>query len=178
MDVRPTAIEGLLVVGLDVHTDERGSFREAFQAEKLEALGLPDLGAVQWNISVSARGTLRGIHAEPWDKYVHAVHGDAFGAWVDLRPDSATRGHLVTLTLEAGNAVYIPRGIGNAFQALSDPTVYGYLVNAHWRPGTVYPAVAWDDPELGISWPILPPLLSEKDTRNPRLRDVLQTSPR
>src|SRR5689334_5515211 len=121
MNVRPTSIAGLFEITLDINRDDRGSFREVFQAEKLAALGLPDLGPVQWNVSTNEkRGTLRGIHAEPWDKYVHMLTGDAFAAIVDLRPESPTYKQVETFTLTQDNALFISRGLGNSYQTLSD----------------------------------------------------------
>ncbi len=173
--VTESGISGLYFVELDVRGDERGSFTEVYQLEKMAAGGLPELGAVQWNRSVSQLGTLRGIHAEPWKKFVAVMYGEAFGAWVDLRPESPTAGKVETWQLDRGHAVFITRGIGNAFQALTEPTVYCYLVNDHWSPDVKYRAVAWDDPALAIDWPITDNrlILSDKDRQNPTLEEVL-----
>ena len=84
--VHPTAIPGLLIVDLPVHRDNRGWFKENWQRAKMTALGLPDFGPVQQNISFNGDvGTTRGIHAEPWDKFVSVATGRIFGVWVDLR---------------------------------------------------------------------------------------------
>lgn len=176
MELIDTTISGLKLVRLDVQGDERGSFREAFNAAKSAELGLPELNPVQWNVSESVRGTLRGIHAEPWDKYINVMQGDVFGAWVDLRPDSETAGQTYTADLSVGLAVFVPKGLGNSFQVTSPSAVVGYLINAHWRPGVVYQAVAWDDPELGINWPVPDPILTDKDRSNPSLRQALALS--
>jgi dTDP-4-dehydrorhamnose 3,5-epimerase len=178
--IERTDIPGLLVLRLDVRTDSRGWFEEVWQREKMTALGLPDFGPVQANLSWNAtRGATRGIHAEPWDKYVTIAHGRAFGAWVDLR-EGPTFGTTVTRDLEPGVAVFVPRGVGNSYQALTDATAYAYLVNQHWRPGLTYPAVRLDDPVPAIAWPI--PLaeaeISEKDLANPDLGDVVPMRPR
>ncbi|MBI5467418.1 MAG: dTDP-4-dehydrorhamnose 3,5-epimerase family protein [Candidatus Kerfeldbacteria bacterium] len=171
--VTETKLKGLFMIDLVVNADSRGSFREAFQAEKLEALGLPHLGPVQWNISANTRrGILRGIHAEPWDKYIHIIHGRAFVAFVDLRVDSATYGQHVTAELDPTRAMFVSRGFGNSYQALEDNTIYGYLVNAHWKPGLTYPAVHYADPDAAIQWPLPvgPDDVSEKDQKNPTMR--------
>ena len=146
------------------------------------ALGLPDFGPVQNNISFNAeRGVTRGIHAEPWDKYISIGCGSVFGAWVDLRPGD-TFGRVFTCVLDPSRAIYVPRGVGNAFQALEDGTVYTYLVNAHWSPELkrTYTFVNLADPTLGIEWPI--PLdaceLSEADKHHPYLADALPMAPR
>ncbi|WP_370616482.1 sugar nucleotide-binding protein [Mumia qirimensis] len=178
--VRATPIDGLLVVDLPLHGDSRGWFKENWQREKMLALGLPDFGPVQNNVSYNARaGATRGIHAEPWDKLVSLMTGTAFGAWVDLRPGPGF-GTTATVDLHPGVAVFVPRGVGNSYQALEDGTTYAYLVNEHWRPDVTYAAVALDDPALAIQWPI--PIadaeVSDKDRDNPRLEHVTPMEPR
>jgi dTDP-4-dehydrorhamnose 3,5-epimerase len=173
--LRETSIAGLYEITLTVNHDDRGSFREVYQREKLVALGLPDLGPVQWNVSTNdARGTLRGIHAEPWDKYIHVIAGEAFAAIVDLRADSPTYKHVEQFTLTPENAIFVSRGLGNSYQTLTDNCVYGYLVNQHWSPDATYTLVSYRDPELAISWPIEPDLrlISEKDQRHPPLSQL------
>ena len=87
-----TNIPGMLVFDLPVHGDSRGWFKENWQREKMRALGLPDMGPVQNNISFNDRkGVTRGIHAEPWDKFISVACGRVFGAWVDLRPGASAR---------------------------------------------------------------------------------------
>ena len=127
-----TNIPGLVVFDLPVHGDNRGWFKENWQRAKQTNLGLPDFGPVQNNISYNAKkGVTRGIHAEPWDKYISIAAGSVFGAWVDLRPgDSFCQ--VYTTILDPSKAIYVPRGVGNSFQALEDGTTYTYLVNAHW----------------------------------------------
>ena len=89
-----TSIPGMLVLDLPVHGDSRGWFKENWQRAKMGALGLPDFGPVQNNISFNAeRGVTRGIHAEPWDKYISVATGSVFGAWVDLRPIAPRPAH-------------------------------------------------------------------------------------
>jgi dTDP-4-dehydrorhamnose 3,5-epimerase len=180
LKVRQTAIGGLFEVTLDVKPDERGSFREAYQREKMVALGLPDLGPVQWNISTNkARGTLRGIHAEPWDKYIHVLHGEAFAAIADLRPESPTYKQHETFTLTQQNAIYVSRGLGNSYQTLTDDVIYGYLVDQHWSPDAQYTLISFADPELAIAWPLEPDprLISEKDLNHPPLSSLRSSSP-
>ncbi|WP_232676583.1 bifunctional dTDP-4-dehydrorhamnose 3,5-epimerase family protein/NAD(P)-dependent oxidoreductase [Nocardioides sp. R-C-SC26] len=175
-----TPIPGLLVVHLPLHEDARGWFKESWQRQKMVALGLPDFGPVQNNVSFNhARGATRGIHAEPWDKFVSLATGRAFGAWVDLREGSSF-GATFTIELEPGVAVFVPRGVGNSYQTLTDDVAYSYLVNDHWRPGVSYPALALDDPTAAIRWPIpLPECeISEKDRKNPRLDAVTPMPPR
>ncbi|MEF2876737.1 MAG: dTDP-4-dehydrorhamnose 3,5-epimerase [Collinsella sp.] len=183
LSVTETGIEGLKVVDLAVHGDSRGWFKENWQRAKMTALGIPDLRVVQNNISYNEkRGVTRGIHAEPWDKFISVARGSVFGAWVDLREGSATYGKVFTCTLDPSRAIYVPRGVGNSFQALEDGTAYTYLVDAHWslELKKTYTFVNLADPELGIEWPI--PLqdavVSEADLNHPFLKDVIPMAPK
>lgn len=183
LSVTETGIEGLKVVELSVHGDSRGWFKENWQRAKMVALGIPDLHVVQNNVSFNAeRGVTRGIHAEPWDKFISVATGSVFGAWVDLRQGSATYGKVYTTTLDPSRAIYVSRGVGNSFQALEDGTAYTYLVDAHWSAELkrTYTFVNLADPELAIDWPI--PLseatLSEADLHHPMLADVVPMAPK
>ncbi|MGO2311142.1 MAG: sugar nucleotide-binding protein [Brachybacterium tyrofermentans] len=180
--VHETSIPGLLVVDLPVHGDSRGWFKENWQREKMVAAGLPDFGPVQNNISFNqAVGVTRGIHAEPWDKYISVATGRVFGAWVDLRAgDSfgATYWHEITPEV----AIFVPRGVGNAFQTLEAPAAYTYLVSDHWSEAaqSQYTFLNLADEWVAIPWPI--PLaqaeLSAKDLAHPRLAEVTPVPPR
>ena len=177
-----TNIPGLVVFDLPVHGDNRGWFKENWQRAKQTNLGLPDFGPVQNNISYNAKkGVTRGIHAEPWDKYISIAAGSVFGAWVDLRPGDSF-GQVYTTILDPSKAIYVPRGVGNSFQALEDGTVYTYLVNAHWslEQKRTYTFVNLADPGLHIDWPI--PLeeseRSEADLHHPMLKDAKPMAPR
>lgn len=180
LTVDSTPIPGLLVVRMPLHGDARGWFKENWQREKMVALGLPDFGPVQNNISFNAsRGATRGIHTEPWDKFVSLATGRIFGAWVDMR-EGETFGTTFHLEVDPSVAVFVPRGVGNSYQALEDGTAYTYLVNDHWRPGVAYPALHLGDETAAIPWPI--PLseaeISDKDHANPRLGDVTPMVPK
>ncbi len=175
-----TPIPGLTIWDLPVHGDNRGWFKENWQRAKMTALGLPDFGPVQNNISFNdAAGTTRGIHAEPWDKFVSVATGRIFGAWVDLR-DGPTFGAVFTAELDPSRAVFVPRGVGNAFQTLESDTAYVYLVNDHYSPDAQYVSVNLADETLAIEWPI--PLesaeLSAKDRAHARLADINPVAPR
>nr|WP_183341098.1 bifunctional dTDP-4-dehydrorhamnose 3,5-epimerase family protein/NAD(P)-dependent oxidoreductase [Microlunatus antarcticus] len=180
--VSATEIPGLLVVELAVRGDNRGWFKESWQRTKMVADGLPDFGPVQNNVSFNtATGVTRGIHAEPWDKYVTVASGRVFGAWVDLRP-GPTFGVAVTLEVGPDRAVFVPRGVGNAFQTLEDATAYSYLVNDHWSAAAKdsYTFLNLADETVDIAWPI--PLadaeLSDADRHHPRLAQVTPMPPR
>jgi dTDP-4-dehydrorhamnose 3,5-epimerase len=169
-----TPIDGLVVFDIPVHGDSRGWFKENWQREKMVALGLPDFGPVQNNISTSKRGATRGIHAEPWDKYISLGCGKVFAYWVDIREGSNTYGKVHSLELDPSKAVYVPAGVANGFQTLEDDTVYSYLVNDHWSAEAKYANVSLLDESLGIQFPI--PLseaeISEKDKTHPALADA------
>lgn len=172
----PTPIPGLVLFELPVHTDSRGWFKENWHRRKMLAAGLPDFGPVQNNISFNAvRGTTRGIHAEPWDKFVSLASGRIFGAWVDLRK-GPTFGVLFTAELTPGQAVFVPRGVGNAFQTLDADTAYTYLVNDHWSPEAQqnYTFLNLADEQVAVPWPIplSEAILSDQDKNHPRLAGV------
>ncbi len=174
-----TAIDGLYVITSRQVPDERGVVREFFRQSSLS--GLPvQLGPwVQLNVTQSSQGVIRGMHGENITKLVGIVAGEAFGAYVDIRPISRTRGVIVSLPLIQGLQVLVPRGVCNGFQSISPGiTQYLYCFDAEWvpdRPGySIHPL----DPDLAIPWPIPvygsdTKLLSRKDAAAPKLREVL-----
>jgi dTDP-4-dehydrorhamnose reductase len=181
LQLHETNIPGLVWLDLTVHGDNRGWFKENWQQEKMTAIGLPDFGPRQNNVSFNTtRGTTRGIHAEPWDKYVSVATGRVFGAWTDLR-SGETFGQTFTLEIDPSKTIFVPRGVGNAFQALEDGTAYSYLVNDHWVPGGEnYAFLNLADTSANIKWPI--PLdeaeVSEKDRTHPSLSGIQPIAPR
>jgi dTDP-4-dehydrorhamnose 3,5-epimerase len=179
---KETSIPGMLIGDLPVHGDSRGWFKENWQNEKMAKLGLPEFGPVQNNISFNAeKGVTRGIHAEPWDKFISVASGRVFGAWVDLR-EGDSFGTVFTAELDPSKAIYIPRGVGNSFQALENNTVYTYLVNDHWsaEAQSQYTFLNLADRTAAIQWPI--PLtqaeLSDKDKAHPQLAEVVPMKPK
>lgn len=179
---RKTPIPGVVLYDLPVHGDNRGWFKENWQREKMLALGLPDFRPVQNNISFNEKaGTTRGIHAEPWDKFISVATGKIFGAWVDLR-QGPSFGIVFTAELDPSQAIFIPRGVGNAFQTLEDNTAYTYLVNDHWSADaqSQYTFLNLADETVSVPWPI--PLsqaeLSDKDKAHPLLADVVPMPPK
>lgn len=172
--VEESPIPGLFVIKLPVHGDNRGWFKENYQKEKMEALGLPSFEVVQNNFSFNdKKGATRGLHAEPWEKFISVANGSVFGAWVDLRkgPSFGTK---FTIEINPGVAVFVPRGVANGYQTLEDNLTYTYLVNAHWSPDAKYTFVNLFDPEVGIEWPISKDeaIISEKDANHPLLKNV------
>jgi dTDP-4-dehydrorhamnose 3,5-epimerase len=174
LQVTETIIPGLFEVSLPVFGDKRGWFKENYQKEKMEALGLPHFEVVQNNFSYNVeKGVTRGLHAEPWEKFISLANGSAFCAWVDLR-QGPTFGQTLTLELNPGKAVFVPHGVANGYQTLEEGVTYTYLVNAHWSPEAKYTFVNLFDPALGIDWPIPreQAIVSEKDEKHPLLQDV------
>lgn len=184
MPIETTDIEGLLIVRWDTHGDDRGFFRQTYQVHELEAAVGREVRFRQGNHSRSTPGVLRGFHAEPWDKCVYVVRGQVMAAVADIRPDSRTFGEVRTFRLgEPPDGerirVFIAEGLANSFITLgTEPVDYLYDVTDYWQPGVEQPAVAWDDPDLGVEWPVAQPSLSDKDRRNPRLRDLFPDHPR
>lgn len=172
--VRETAIPGLYEVDLVLQGDSRGWFKESYQKQKMEALGLPKFEVVQNNFSFNAqKGVTRGLHAEPWEKFISLSNGRVFGAWADLRAGGGF-GKVLTLEITPHKAVFVPRGVANGYQTLEPNVIYTYLVNEHWSPKTKYTSVNLFDPALGVIWPIAKDqaIVSDKDAANPMLKDV------
>jgi dTDP-4-dehydrorhamnose 3,5-epimerase len=175
-----TGIPGVQRIELDVQPNDDGWFKESFHAAKLEAAGMPLFEVRQHNVLYLAEpGITRGIHAEPWDKYLSPSNGRVFAAIVDLR-DGEAFGRVETFELGTGQALYVPRGCGNSFCTLEPHTVYNFLVNEYWSPERV--TVDLFDPELAIEWPFPRERLShtERDAANPSLdsvRSAVRSSP-
>jgi dTDP-4-dehydrorhamnose 3,5-epimerase len=174
LKVTETDIPGMFVVDLAVHGDNRGWFKENYQKEKMESLGLPAFDIVQNNFSFNAEvGVTRGLHAEPWEKFISLANGKVFGAWVDLR-SGPSYGKVFTLEITPEVAVFVPRGVANGYQTLEPNVTYTYLVNKHWSPEVKYVGLDLFDPALAINWPISKEksIVSEKDSKNPLLKDL------
>lgn len=174
LSVSESPIPGLFVVDLVLHGDNRGWFKENYQKEKMETLGLPPFNIVQNNFSYNQeKGVTRGLHAEPWEKFISVANGKVFGAWVDLR-EGETFGTVFTTEITPDKAVFVPRGVANGYQTLEENVTYTYLVNAHWSPDTSYTLINLFDPSLGIAWPIAKEaaIVSDKDAGHPMLSEI------
>lgn len=175
LSVNETNIPGLFVIDLAVFGDNRGWFKENYQKAKMEELGLPSFDIVQNNISFNEEvGVTRGLHAEPWEKFISVASGKVFGAWVDLRKGPSF-GTVFTTEITPEKAIFVPRGIANGYQTLEKNVAYTYLVNDHWSPEAKYTFVNLFDSDLDIDWPIAKELavISEKDDSHPLLKDVI-----
>ena len=169
METSTTALEGMLLLARPVHTDPRGTYEVIWNGDEMPAAGV---GAdfVQDNLIKTRRGTLRGMHFQsrrPQGKLCTVLEGEVYDAAVDLRPDSPTFGRWEGFVLKSdeGRSLWLPPGFAHGFLALSERVIYLYKVTAPWDPEAAH-ALAWNDPVVGITWPLSPgeePVLSEKD---------------
>ncbi|WP_375476593.1 dTDP-4-dehydrorhamnose 3,5-epimerase family protein [uncultured Jatrophihabitans sp.] len=179
MSVEQTDIDGLLRITTKAVTDERGTVREFFRTSGFAEAGVPVPERwAQLNLTWTKRGGLRGMHGEATDKLVGVAAGEALGAYLDARPDSPTRGAVVTVPLTVGTQVFVPAGVCNGFQAVSDGGCqYLYCFGVEWQPGMSGVAVTPLDPALGIAWPVPidtadPAQISAKDAAAPRFEQL------
>jgi dTDP-4-dehydrorhamnose 3,5-epimerase len=176
MEFRRLDLDGVILVAPDVHRDERGFFLETYHRDKYAAGGIPET-FVQDNQSFSSQRVLRGLHAQlqyPQGKLVRAIVGEIFDVAVDIRPDSPTFGQWVGATLSAENAhqLYVPPGFAHGFCVLSEEAHVQYKCTDVYRPGDEI-GVVWNDPEIGIEWPVPDPVLNKKDREAPRLAEIV-----
>ena len=172
----PTELTDVVLLEPDVHGDERGFLVETFRESDLSELGI-DVSFVQDNHSRSRGPVLRGIHMQRGQaKLVRCPQGRIWDVAVDLRPDSPTyrrwEGH--ELDGEKHHQLYIPQGFGHAFCLLSEEADVLYRLSSYYDPA-LESGIAWDDPEIGIEWPISDPMLSDRDREAPSLADVAPT---
>ncbi len=177
MKVIPTSIPDLLIIEPSVFGDERGFFFESFNQKKfLELTGL-SVDFVQDNHSRSAKNVLRGLHyqiQQPQGKLVRVVQGAVFDVAVDIRRSSPTFGHHVAVELSSDNKrmLWIPPGFAHGFMTLSDSAEFLYKTTDYWAP-EFERSIAWNDPALGIAWPLDgEPALSKKDQRGVLLAEA------
>jgi len=171
----PLALPEVILVEPDVHRDARGFFLETYHLEKYREGGVPG-PFVQDNHSRSVRGTLRGLHAQhrrPQGKLVRAVDGEMFDVAVDIRRASPTFGRWIGVRLSGENfrQLYVPAGFAHGFCVLSEVVHVEYKCTDFYDPGDEI-GLAWNDPDVGIEWPVSDPIVSEKDRRLPRLKSL------
>jgi dTDP-4-dehydrorhamnose 3,5-epimerase len=176
MQVHKTKLDGVVVVEPRVFEDERGYFFESWAAQRYAEHGLPS-DFVQDNVSRSRRGTLRGLHLQSppagQGKLVFVLEGEVFDVAVDVRVGSPTFGQWVSETLSSRNRrqLYVPPGFAHGFCVLSDEALFAYKCTAYYAPAAEV-SVLWNDPEIGIAWPIMSPVLSKRDAAGTPLRAV------
>jgi dTDP-4-dehydrorhamnose 3,5-epimerase len=173
--VQATSLPGVLLIRPEVHGDSRGFFYESFHRDKFAELGILD-AFVQDNHSKSCQNTLRGLHYQlehPQAKLCRAISGEVLDVVLDIRAGSPHFGRWITAVLSAENRqqIYIPPGFAHGFAVLSPTAEFLYKCSDFYYPEDEY-GIAWNDPELRIAWTVNQPLLSAKDRKHPRLREV------
>ena len=175
-----TGIEGLVLIEPHVIRDDRGLFFETFRADDYAELGV-DVEFVQDNHSRSVRGTVRALHfqlAPGQAKLVRAARGEIWDVAVDLRRESPTFGQYEAFELSDANArqIFVPVGFAHGFCVTSETADVTYKVSSYYD-GATERGVAFDDPAIGIRWPVEEPLVSERDRTNPRLEEIAAELP-
>ena len=176
MKITQTELPDVLLIEPRIFRDQRGHFLETFHAARYANLpGLPPL-FVQDNLSQSTRGVIRGLHyqiGQPQGKLVMAVSGEIFDVAVDIRNGSPTFGRWIAATLSSENyrQLYIPEGFAHGFCVLSEVAMVLYKCTDYYAPAQER-GIRWDDPGLGIPWPMSEPILSPKDREYPSLAQV------
>jgi dTDP-4-dehydrorhamnose 3,5-epimerase len=170
-----TAIPGVYIIEPDIFRDDRGFFLETYHQRRYAEGGI-DCPFVQDNHSHSRLGVLRGLHYQlnhGQAKLIYVSCGEIFDVAVDIRRGSPTFGKWVGARLsgENGRQIYVPRGFAHGFYTLSETADIIYKCTDFYAPGDEY-GILWSDPDIGIEWPDKNPLLSEKDSRNPRLSEI------
>ncbi|MFM8443856.1 MAG: dTDP-4-dehydrorhamnose 3,5-epimerase [Methylococcus sp.] len=179
MIVETTPLAGLLLIKPDIFGDERGFFQETWNLRRYTEAGL-DRHFVQDNLSYSRKGILRGLHFQnphPQGKLVYVLQGEVYDVAVDVRADSPTFGQWYGVTLSAENhhQLFVPEGFAHGFCVTSDMALFAYKCTDFYRPRAEF-SVLWNDPDIGIEWPVDNPELSEKDRNAPRLSEFSQDS--
>jgi len=175
MKVTTCEISGLLILEPKIFTDSRGFFLETLNQTRYREVGLSD-DFVQDNLSFSGRGTLRGLHFQnphSQGKLVQILQGEVFDVAVDIRRSSSTFGrwHALVLSGEKKRQFYIPYGFAHGFVVLSEAALFHYKCTKFYSPKEEL-SIRWDDPDIGIEWPVKAPVVSEKDAKGLRLRDI------
>ena len=177
MNVNETDLHGVLLFTPEPYVDERGLFSRTFDADVVRSAGIDPCSFVQDSLSRSARGVVRGMHLRSGHgeaKLVRCSAGAIFDVVLDLRRRSPTYRQWASfnLTGESQISVYIPAGCAHGFQALTDPADIAYRIDRAHDPSEDV-AIAWDDPELAIPWPLPVTSQSERDRTAPPLSEVL-----
>ena len=177
MKVSETPLPGVLLIEPKVFGDARGFFLETWNHERYLAAGFPEVTFVQDNFSHSRQGALRGLHFQrqhPQGKLVHVVRGAIFDVVVDVRAGSDTFGKWYGVELNAQNhrQIWIPPGFAHGFCVLSAEADFCYKCTDFYHPEDEG-GISWNDPGIGIAWPVSDPVLSEKDRHYPQLTDLL-----
>lgn len=170
---RSTSIAGVFELVPTTYADRRGTFVRGFCEDAIERAGVPFDGIAQVNHSQSRKGTIRGLHfraSREENRLVAVLGGSAFDVIVDLRPGSPSylECHATMLHADDPRMVVAPPGCAHGFQAVSEEALVIYFVDRPYAPH-LDRVVRWDDPDLAIEWPILDPLLSDRDASAPHV---------
>ena len=179
MNIETTPLAGLLLITPDVFGDERGFFQETWNLRRYTEAGL-DRDFLQDNLSLSRKGILRGLHFQnpgPQGKLVYVLQGEVFDVAVDVRADSPTFGQWYGVTLSAENhqQLFVPEGFAHGFCVTSETALFAYKCTDFYNPKAEF-SLLWNDPDIGIEWPITNPELSDKDRNGQPLSDFSRTS--
>jgi dTDP-4-dehydrorhamnose 3,5-epimerase len=172
MQVIETSLTGVLIIEPKVFGDERGFFLETFHAQRYQQAGIP-APFVQDNLSFSRRGVLRGLHFQnpnPQGKLVYVLQGEVFDVAVDIRRGSPNYSRWVSSTLSAHNRrqLWVPAGFAHGFCVVSETALFVYKCTDYYSPDAEA-SIRWDDPNIGVDWPVSAPNLSAKDAAAPML---------
>lgn len=175
MKVIQTALDGVLIIEPKVFGDDRGFFYESYNQKRFHAAGI-STQFVQSNVSRSAQGVLRGLHYQwpnPQGKLVSVLEGEVYDVAVDIRQGSPSFGQWVGVMLSADSKrhFWIPEGFAHGFCVVSDFATFTYQCTSLYDQNADA-GILWNDADIGIDWPVSAPLLSEKDTKTPRLKDA------
>lgn len=175
VNIKPLAISGVLLIEPVCFKDDRGYFMETYHRQKYQKAGI-DKNFVQDNHSRSRQGVVRGLHYQlkhPQGKLIYAVTGAIFDVAADIRRHSPTFGKWTGAELSADNRrqIYIPEGFAHGFMVLSKTADVVYKCTDFYAPGDEY-GILWSDPDIGITWPVKNPILSQKDLENPALSQM------
>ena len=178
MRVTELSLPGLLLIEPVFFGDQRGYFLQTWQAREYLEAGIPD-SFVQDNLSLSQKGTLRGLHYQKPNtqgKLVFVLKGEVWDVAVDLRVGSPTFGkwEAVFLKGETHNQLYVPPGFAHGFCVLSDEALFTYKCTDFYAPRNEH-GILWNDPDLDIPWPVKDPILSSKDAQYPRLKEIRES---
>jgi dTDP-4-dehydrorhamnose 3,5-epimerase len=175
-----TRIDGVVLLEVAAHGDERGFLLESFSEKSWRETGV-DVEFVQDNHSRSSKGILRGIHFQTHPgqaKLVRCVRGAVWDVAVDLRKDSPTyrQWEGYELSDENHRQLFVPAGFGHGFVVLSDVADVAYKLSSYYDPATEA-GIAWDDPDVAVEWPVGDPQVSERDRSAPKLADIADELP-
>jgi len=174
-----TSISGVVLIERPIHGDSRGFVHEPYNKEELKVATGIEFNPVQWTHAYVRPGVIKAVHSENWNKLIYPITGILYAPICDLRPESPTFGKVEYITIDntkedsKRQALFLPKGgIGNSVCVLGTEMMhYFYLIDEYWDDSKAK-GIAWNDPDLNIKWPITSPILSERDTHNPTLREA------